>query len=642
MHKLLQKQLEKAKINDQIDAELLYKLVSEAYFQMEIERQRSERVSTLMAEEMDQLNSELHYTIKELSQHNVRFDAALNNMFQGLSMFDENDRIVIWNKPFEEIFEVEEGQLHPGFTLFEAVSVSKAYACLSEERRQIIAEEMIDLVSATKPTEILAKLPDGRTLKISHEPIEGIGSVQTTEDITEKVRTDEQIRHMAHHDSLTGVTNRILFNQRLEEATKRLEELDEQSAILCIDLDRFKEVNDTMGHAVGDRLLIEVAQRLKELLKASDTLSRLGGDEFAIIQAGIKDRNEAANLAAAISEEVSLPYYIDGNEVIIGTSLGVVMCNDKECCKPYELLRNADLALYKAKSERNGSYHFFEEQMTAQLQLRKKRETELRLALAENHFEMYYQPQVSSESHTVIGVEALIRWNHPVRGKVSPAEFIDLSEEIGLITPMTEFALSTACSNMKKWPHLKVSVNLSPLQFRKPGVYEMVSDILMETGFPPDKLELEITEGALLVDSEATLETLKLLKSIGVSIAMDDFGTGYSSLSYLRSFPFDKLKIDQSFIRELGHNEEANSIVQAVVSLGKSLGMRVNAEGIEKQIQADILRVAGCDELQGYFFGKPAKFSELKQLLSARSICQPAAHTLLSEEENITNKTAIK
>lgn len=615
VHRLLQAQLKKASANDQLDLEQLYKLVSETYSLMEADKLRSDEISSVMADEMDKLNSELQSTIQEMSLHNLRFEAAVNNMFQGLSMFDENDRLVIWNKQFEEIFEAKAGSLHPGFTLYEAICASDAYAPLSEKNKLKLAEEMTGTLHEPKPTEFLARLPDGRTLKVSHEPIEGKGSVQTTEDITERVRTDAQIRHMAHHDALTGVTNRILFNQRLEEATKRQEELGENSAIFCIDLDRFKEVNDTMGHAVGDRLLIEVAQRLKELLKAADTLSRLGGDEFAIIQAGVTDKNEVKNLAASITEEISLPYYIDGNEVIIGTSVGIVMCDTDNPGKPYELLRNADLALYKAKAERNGSYHFFEQQMTAQLQLRKKRETELRLALSENHFEMYYQPQVSCETEAIVGVEALIRWNHPVRGKVSPGEFIDLSEEIGLITPMTEFALSTACSNLSKWPDIKVSVNLSPLQFRKPGVYEMVSDILMETGFPPDMLELEITEGALLVDSEATLETLKLLKSIGVSIAMDDFGTGYSSLSYLRSFPFDKLKIDQSFVRELGCNDEADSIVQAVIKLGKSLGMRVNAEGIESRQQAEILKAAGCDELQGFYFGEPMEFADLKQAL---------------------------
>ncbi len=618
-HNILKRQIEKSIQNGKLNTDHLFDLISETYKQIDDERNRNDRSSRLLAEEMDTLNANLQLAVSDLKDKNIMFKAAIENMFHGLCMFDKNNDILIWNQKFLEIFRLTEGAIKPGFTLYQCISSSPTYQQRGDVYCRGLAAEMASMLTDNKPKQFITKLPDGRTLRVSHQPLDEKGSVQTIEDISEKVSVEKKMHHMAHHDVLTGLSNRVLFNERLQQVTQSNKNSMGSSAILCMDLDHFKEVNDTLGHAVGDRLLVEVADRIKILIKAGDTFSRLGGDEFAIIQTGVNDIQEVKNLANAIIEEIRSSFYIDGNEVFVGISIGIVFCGEGCKLKPYELLRNADLALYRAKTEGKGVFSFYKEEFSYQLNLRKKRETELRLALSEKHFEIYYQPQVNSVDYTIVGAEALIRWNHPSQGQVSPADFISITEEIGLIAPITEFALRTACVDFADLTELKIAINLSPLQFRKSGIFEMVEDVITEYDFNPERLALEITENALLVDSQATLNTLEQLKSLGISIVMDDFGTGYSSLSYLRSFPFDKLKIDQGFIKELGYNNEANSIVQAVIRLGKSLGMRVNAEGIENKNQASLLKLEGCDELQGYYFGRPMKITDFKKLLNKKT-----------------------
>ena len=452
------------------------------------------------------------------------------------------------------------------------------------------------------------------------------------EDITErklaeaeKNRAEARIHHMAHHDTLTGLPNRVLFNDRLEQAVSRTRAAGEMVSVLCLDLDHFKEVNDTLGHARGDQLLTQVASRIKSCISETDTFSRIGGDEFAILQSDITEPGDAATLAQNIVDASSEPYCLDDHEIFVGTSIGIAVCGQSDCdIEPDDLLRNADLALCNTKAEARGTYIFYKEEIDNQLKARKVLESDIRRALKQGQFEVHYQPQVNAIDNSIAGAEALLRWNHPTRGPISPAEFIPLAEETGLIFAISEFVLRSACRDAAAWARIKLAVNLSPVQFRRPGVAELVSNVLRETGFPPERLELEITEGALLLDTDATIAALTELKSLGVSIAMDDFGTGYSSLGYLRRFPFDKLKIDRNFIKDLGQSTEANAIVQAVISLAKSLGMRANAEGVETFLQADILRIEGCDELQGFFFGKPMPATEFEALLQSGLPLRPA------------------
>lgn len=452
------------------------------------------------------------------------------------------------------------------------------------------------------------------------------------EDITErklaeaeKNRAEARIQHMAHHDTLTGLPNRVLFNDRLEQAVIRTRAGGEMVSVLCLDLDHFKEVNDTLGHALGDQLLTQVASRIKSCISETDTFSRIGGDEFAILQSDITEPRDAATLAQRIVDASSEPYCLDDHEVFVGTSIGIAVCEQGDCeIEPDDLLRSADLALCNTKAEARGTYNFYKEAIDNQLKARKVLESDIRRALKQGQFEVHYQPQVNAIDNSIAGVEALLRWHHPTRGPISPAEFIPLAEETGLIFAISDFVLRSACRDAAAWARIKLAVNLSPVQFRRPGVAELVSNVLRETGFPPERLELEITEGALLLDTDATITTLIELKSLGVSIAMDDFGTGYSSLGYLRRFPFDKLKIDRNFIQDLGQSAETNAIVQAVISLAKSLGMRANAEGVESFLQADILRIEGCDELQGFFFGKPMPATEFEALLQSGLSLRPA------------------
>jgi diguanylate cyclase (GGDEF)-like protein len=422
---------------------------------------------------------------------------------------------------------------------------------------------------------------------------------------------------LASHDPLTGLPNRALFQERLRQAVADAQRRDEDVAVLCLDLDHFKDVNDTLGHPAGDQLLQRAAARLRRCLRQSDTLARLGGDEFMIIQSGGKQPQTAVNLAQRVIETLGEPFDLDGREVVVGCSIGIVIGHGADRPDPEQLLGNSDLALYRAKSDGRGTFCFFEEEMNARLQARKSLEGDLRRALAERQFRVFFQPQVELKSGRIVGVEALARWLHPERGWVAAADFIPLTEETGLIIRLGEWILRAACTEAAPWRPLKVAVNLSPAQFRHPGLIGMVAEILRETGFEPARLELEITEGILLGDTETTFAILQALKALGVGIVMDDFGTGYSSLGYLRQFKFDKIKIDRSFIQDLHQTTQATSIVRAVVALGHSLGMRANAEGVETVEQAEILSSEGCEEVQGYFFGRPMPGAEFAALLAA-------------------------
>ncbi|MGH6813585.1 MAG: EAL domain-containing protein, partial [Methylocella sp.] len=451
-------------------------------------------------------------------------------------------------------------------------------------------------------------------------------------DVTEKRRTEARIVHMAHHDSLTGLPNRVLFQERLDEALLRVRRDRDKLAVLYLDLDQFKNVNDTLGHPAGDKLLIVAAERLSTCLRASDMVARFGGDEFAVLQIELAGPHDASILAERIVTHLSEPYDIEGQQVLIGASVGIALAPaDGETAE--QLLSNADLALYRTKEGGRRNFCFFQPGMRASLRAHCALELDLRKALefAAGEFELYYQPLVTLETGVICGFEALLRWHHPLRGMVAPAQFIPLAEETGLIVPIGEWVLRQACAEAAAWPDdLKVAVNLSPVQFTKSYLPQLVIEALANSGLAAARLELEITESIFLVESKTNLATLRSLRALGVAIAMDDFGTGYSGLSYLRAFPLDKIKIDRSFIAELGESEDCEALMRAITNLGSSLGIPTLAEGVETEKQLAWVREAGCTEMQGFLFSRPVPASEIAELLRSQSNCRQADRFLLT------------
>jgi len=435
-------------------------------------------------------------------------------------------------------------------------------------------------------------------------------------DVTEQREAAARIAHLAHHDPLTGLANRTLFRMRLMEGLERLDARDEGLGVLYVDLDGFKDVNDAFGHPIGDRLLVSVAERLRRLLPSGDLVARVGGDEFALVQFGA-GHEQAGRLAGVVVEALSRAYDIDGHVVNIGASVGVSVA-PLDSGDADTLLKNADIALYRAKADGRGVHRFFEPQMAASIHQRRTLEQDLRQALLLGEFQIYYQPVVDIETDRIVASEALLRWFHPSRGTVPPSEFIPLAEETGLIVPIGEWVLREACHEAASWPEaIGVSINLSPAQFRSRSLTQAVMSALAASGMPPHRLELEITESVLLAENHANLSVLHRLRELGVRISLDDFGTGYSSLSYLRSFPFDKIKIDRSFVRELPENHECGAIVRAVAGLGQCLGVATVAEGVETLDQLARLRQEGCTQMQGFLFSRPAPAAEIRRLLAA-------------------------
>ena len=434
-------------------------------------------------------------------------------------------------------------------------------------------------------------------------------------DTTERRRAEARLTYMAQHDSLTGLPNRTLLRQQMDDILLRTRRNAEQVAVLVLGLDHFKAVNDTLGHGIGDQLLRGVGKRLRSMLRDDDVLARLNSDEFAIVQSGVTRPEDAAFLARRLLDAISDPYLLDGHSVVIGASVGIAM-SPGDGDESEKLLKNADLALSRAKNDSRGTFSFFEAGMDARAQARRKIETDLREAIQGDALRPYYQPLVDLSSGRITGFEALVRWPHPERGMISPAEFIPVAEETGLINALGGLMLRRACTDAAQWPdEIHVAVNLSPLQFRLGNLLSLVTETLKQSGLPARRLELEITETLLLEKSSEVLATLHALRALGVRISMDDFGTGYSSLSYLRSFPFDKIKIDQSFVRDLAANPDAQAIVRSIISLGKGLGVTITAEGVETEAEVDCLRSEGCNEGQGFLFSRARPNSELVGLL---------------------------
>ena len=538
--------------------------------------------------------------------------AYLATMNQGLVLLDRYGRIVSCSAEAKRLLGLDVETM--------GVSLRGLLAALSRGRAH---ERSIALMRLRGPltrgeTCSLDVTMHGESLVLEISPLSDTGWSVTVE--LSSARADRrQGGPDGALDSLTGLPNRTRYQARLGEARSRLERSGEGFAVLAVDLDRFKHVNDTLGHPIGDALLQKVAERLQSAVRPTDTVARFGGDEFAVLQSNVTDVVGAEVLAKRIVDLLGRAYIVEGHLINIGASVGIAIA-PADGSNPDVLLKNADLALYRAKTDGRDTFRFFEAEMDARMQARRSLELDLRKALAMHEFELVYQPQMNLETDELVGCEALIRWNHPTRGLVSPADFIPLAEEIGLIVPIGEWVVRTACAEAARWPEgLSVAVNLSPAQFKSKKLVQAVASALAASGLAPGRLELEITEGVLLQENEANLATLHALRALGLRISMDDFGTGYSSLSYLRSFPFDKIKIDRSFISGGKANGDSMAIVRAIASLGASFGMTTVAEGVETPEQMSRIRQEGCTDVQGYFISRPISALDIRTLFATRA-----------------------
>ena len=578
----------------------------------------------LRAAEKAQTQAEERERAAEVLQtQQQRFDTAAQNMLQGLLMVGGDGNILVANRRFHELWGLSPDYIVPGTPYTQLGTHLRS--SVSQHDLEVIGRRRADMIAQKTRSTFMWELTDGRTFAITHQPMED-GWLATYEDITERRTAEAKIVHLAQYDALTDLPNRVLFRDALDHALA-FSRRGHLLALHCLDLDQFKAVNDTLGHPIGDRLLQAVAVRLRNGVRDTDTVARLGGDEFAIVQSAIDTPREATMLASRLIEMISAPYEIDGHQIVVGVSIGIAY-SPVDGTDADILLKDADLALYRSKLDGRGVYRLFHSAMDAEMQARRLLELDLRQALPLGQLELLYQPLIDLSTQAAGGFEALLRWFHPERGTIAPDRFIPLAEEIGVIVPIGEWVLRQACLAAASWPdHLRVSVNLSPAQFKSRDLVGAVAGALRESGLDPDRLELEITETVMLHDTATTLATLHGLRKLGVRIAMDDFGTGYSSLSYLRRFPFDRLKIDQSFVRELGRERDCDAIVRAVIALGRDLGMATTAEGVETPEQLRTLAQAGCSDIQGYLFSRPVRLDEIPAMLRS----MPTATALLQE-----------
>jgi diguanylate cyclase (GGDEF)-like protein len=538
---------------------------------------------------------------------NAALRMALEQMPYGLCAFDSDDRLVLANEKYAQIWGLPDDVARPGATFAAIIAatrgheteLSRAQAPLGPDGAGVRRREW--------------EMDDGRTIEVIATRRPDGSCVATHEDITEQRRAQERIAFLAGHDELTGLPNRHAVREELTRLLTR-NARGEDVAVLLLDLDRFKAVNDTLGHAAGDLLLSQVAARLRSCVRGSDLVARLGGDEFALLQAGVAQPGGSTTLARRVIAVLSQPFDLDGQHVHIGTSIGIAVApvdgNDSDA-----LLKNADLALYRAKADGRGVLRYFEQSMNVRAENRRALEADLRRAVERGEFYMRYQPQVDLATGRLSGVEALVRWNHPERGNIQPGDFIALAEETGLIVPLGRWVLEQACRDAVAWPGVRVAVNLSVTQFVQGSVLSDVEIALDAAGLDPGRLEIEITESVMMRDHARSLTLLKELRRRGVRVAMDDFGTGYSSLSYLRSFSFDRIKIDRSFVRDVETNPNARSIIRAITALGESLGMAVTVEGVETVGQLDVVRHEGCAEVQGFLFSTPRPADEIAAMI---------------------------
>src|ERR1700730_3039785 len=567
----------------------------------------------LMIADLAEARRNLIARSEEINVQYERLSVAVNNMPQGLCMFDGEQNLIISNRRYAEIYGIDPSELEPG-TPLSAILERRAAVTVNYEGAEDLVGELLAAVGNREPWYRTSELADGRVIAVSHRPIPNGGSLAIHEDITDRRKAEARIEHLAHYDALTDLPNRGRFREDVDRALSSVER-GAALAVLCLDLDHFKQVNDTLGHPIGDALLQAVAERIKSCVRPTDRIARLGGDEFAIVQVPVDQPADCISLASRLIATIAEPYDLNGHQIVIGASVGIALAPGDG--RDFDrLLKGADMALYRAKQDARGTYRFFESEMDARMQARRGLELDLRKALALGEFELFYQPLIHFETNRVTCFEALLRWRHPERGFVMPDDFIPLAEEIGLIGSIGAWVLKKACNEALNWPgDIAVAVNLSALQFKNGRVVLDVISALGESGLPARRLELEITETVLLRDTEATMVTLTQLKDLGRRIAMDDFGTGYYSLGYLQKFPFDKIKIDRSFVKDLLDKPESIAIVRAVSGLGNALGITTTAKGVETVGQLQKLRIEGCTEVQGYLFSKPRPAHELGSLL---------------------------
>jgi diguanylate cyclase (GGDEF)-like protein len=542
----------------------------------------------------------------------IRLDAALNNMSQGLCMFGPDNRLVLWNERYVKLYRIAPDQLFVGCSLEQMLEFRTAagtsYHNLDEYHAMLQAA-----MKVRAPTGAVAELVDGRFVNVTYRPTQNGGWVSTHEDITERRASEARIAHLAFHDQLTDLPNRAAFNDHIAKTFLAASDGNAEFAVLSIDLDRFKEINDVYGHSAGDRFLVEIGRRLASACDGA-FVARLGGDEFTIVSSGGPQPVTAEELCRRLSPVMDAPVRIDAHEIAASFTIGASVY-PQDGADADTLVANAEAALYRAKAEARGTIRFFEPAMDRQIREKRSLQQDIAVALEKNELELYFQPQAMAGGE-VFGFEVLLRWKHPVRGMVSPGLFIPLAEETRAIGPIDEWVLREACREAASWPNpLSIAVNLSPVDFRCGDVPGMILSVLLETGLHPQRLEIEITEGVLFEDFDRAISILRKIKNLGIRIAMDDFGTGYSSLSYLQSFPFDKIKIDRTFIAKIGNSFQAAAIIHAILGLGRALALPVIAEGVETEQQLAFLAQEGC-EIQGYLIGHPQPIAHYQHLVT--------------------------
>ncbi|SDS14315.1 bifunctional diguanylate cyclase/phosphodiesterase [Bradyrhizobium canariense] len=567
----------------------------------------------------------LFLVVRKLSQQHrlekQRLDTAVNNIPQGLVVYDASAHVTVCNQRYIEMFGLSPDVVKPGCTMQDLIAHRKETGSFDGDVDEF-CNSIIHDVSLGKMTHQVTEAPGGRAILIINQPLEAGGWVATIEDVTERKQAEERITHLAHYDPLTDLPNRALFHERLKHELTRIPH-GEQLAVLYIDIDEFKSVNDTLGHLIGDELLKSVAENLSGCIRGDDFVARLGGDEFAVVQTAVKTEDDVVGLATRIFSAIRTPYECLGHQVTTDASIGVALA-PQHGADLHQILKNADLAMYAAKSAGRRTYRFFQPDMDAQVTARRLLELDLRQAIIDGALEVYYQPCLGLQDNKITGCEALLRWRHPERGMVSPAEFIPIAEETGLINQIGEWVLMTACAEATTWPDdINLAVNVSPVQFKSGTLALKIVSALAESGLAANRLELEITEAVLIRDDEAALAILHQLRDIGVRIALDDFGTGYSSLSYLQRFPFDKIKIDRCFINDIEEPEGSSCIVQAVVNIAAARDMTTTAEGVETKQQQQLLRALGCSEMQGYLFSPAKPAAEIRQLFFSHAKKSP-------------------
>jgi len=545
-------------------------------------------------------------------ERGMQLQALINSDPQGFCMFGPDGRLQLWNERLLDIYMIPPGQAVAGCTFEEALEIARSAGNSIIDRRQLA--EMQSAIVSGSPSSLIVELQDGRHINVTLRPMPNGGWIGKHEDVTDQKQAEARFAYLALHDLATGLPNRAAFNHRIAECLDLAQQQAASFAVIRLGIDRFKEINDVFGQSAGDTVLAEMARRLKETCHWG-YLARPGGDEFSIVTTPQRGDDPAQDICDQLAAICDTEFDVDGQVIRVGCTAGVSIF-PRDGDEIETLIAHADIALYRAKLEKRGTICLFEAAMDSQIRERRALQRELAVALANEEFQIYYQPQATAQGR-IVGFEALLRWHHPVRGMVSPATFIPLAEETGLIGAIDEWVLRSVCREAASWPNpLAIAVNFSPLDFRRLDVPTLILSVLLETGLAASRLEVEITEGVLIDDFAGAVAILRRIQNLGVRVAMDDFGAGYSSLSYLQSFPFDKIKIDQAFISKLETNADSAAIVVAVLGLSRTLNLPVIAEGVETRGQLAFLARAGCDEVQGYLIGRPQPIAHYRDVTS--------------------------